>query len=211
MGTGLRRPSLYELKGSPPSVNPNPRLGIETLRQAEASVKHQFIKNILTAQLTVFHIWSDNAIVYTHTTKRFENRDQRLTRGIETVFVLAPTADWTLNLSHTYVQAKEHPKTKIIRLPHHKVCIDTSYKITRALQVFSSLIYESHRRDSVYPGYVRLPSTTDWRFGGTYQPWDFIKIHARIENILNQKREKTFGYGRRGFGVFAGITVMAGP
>lgn len=210
IGTGLRIPSLYELNGSPPHTNPNPDLGIETLRQAEVSVKHVFIQNILTGQLSVFRIWSDQAIVYVPATQRFENRDQRRSQGVETVVSIAPSSSWTINLSHTYVQAKEHPKAPIIRLPHHKVCVDASYKITANVQVFSSVIYESRRRDSVYPGFVRLASVTDWRFGGTYQPCDFIKIHARVENALNQKRESLFGYGRRGFGIFAGITLMTG-
>lgn len=209
LGTGLRFPSLFERKGLLPYTRPNLGLKPEAIRQMEMGLKHAFLEDRLTGQVTIFRSVAREAIVYAPPSLRYENRLSRRTKGVETCLVAQLVPDWMVTVSHTYVTALDKPRSPILRVPHHKVCADGTYQILPDLSVFIGAVYESRRRD-YGPGYgVRLPATTDVRFGGVYQPFAHLKVFVRCENALNQRREALWGYGRRGVGFFAGMTVLS--
>ncbi|HEX2606154.1 MAG TPA: TonB-dependent receptor, partial [Flavisolibacter sp.] len=123
--TGFRAPSIGELFGP---FGSNPNLKPEKSRTLEGGVQLQALNKKLSFLATYFDRDIKNIITYAFPAG-YVNRDRQKDHGIETELSYAPTTQWNLKVSYTYIDgnitqkagAKDTTFYNLIRRPKHTV------------------------------------------------------------------------------------------
>jgi vitamin B12 transporter len=208
-GTGFRTPSIQDIFGFPPFQIPNFNLKPEESKNFEMGIENKFADGILKTSLTAYYTRIHNIIVWDSQLKQMVNRNRRVSKGIEAKTVFNPAQEWCIVSSYSFTHARDSsPKRTVVEQPKHKVTLNVNFQASCDLQFFTGIIYESSRQSWTFLNCFKLPATTDVRVGSNYLITEDITIFGRIENLLNQKREKIYGYGRNRRGMFVGIKLM---
>lgn len=207
-GTGFRAPSLQDMFGLAPFQVPNDHLKPEKNKTAEVGIENEFAQGQVKTALTSFYNRIHHIIVWDHEIRQTVNRDRRVIKGLEAKVLFDPDPDWSLSVSYTFIHAKDGgPKRSVIRQPKHKETLNLTWQALECLEIFSGIVCESKLHDRTFLKRVTLPVTTDVRVGANYLVTDYVTVFGRIENLLDQKREKVFGYGRPRRGLYVGIKM----
>ena len=208
--TGFAAPTLYQLFRYPKTQN----LGPESTRLWDAGFEQKALNGRVAFGATYFQNAVKNQIDYDRSLRRHINRDQMKSRGFEN-FVDASLfkasgrrLDFSLN--HTFTLAEDENQAEIDRVPRHRVNFSFDYAFLNGkanLRLDGE--WESDHKD-FYPSSSAVVYIGEhWRFdvAGDYQLNDRVKLHARIENMLDEAYESAAGYGSAPFGVYSGLTV----
>ena len=208
--TGFAAPTLFQLFRFAGTQN----LGPESTRLWDAGFEQEVLNDRVEFGATYFQNAVRNQIVINDSFSRYINRDQMKSRGFEN-FVdasLFNASDRRLDfsLNHTFTLAEDENQAEIDRVPRHRVNFSFDYAFLNGkanLRLDGE--WESDHKD-FYPSSSAVVYIGEhWRFdvAGDYHLNDRIKLHARIENMLDEAYESAAGYGSAPFGVYGGLTV----
>ena len=208
--TGFAAPTLFQLFRFAGTQNLKP----ENTRLWDAGFEQKALNDRVEFGATYFRNAVKNQIVFAFSPSRYINRDQMKSRGLEN-FVnasLFEASDRRLDfsLNHTFTLAEDENRAEIDRVPRHRVNFSFDYAfLDGKANLRLDGEWESDHKD-FYPSSSAVVYIGEhWRFdvAGDYQLNDRVKLHARIENILDEAYESAAGYGSAPFGVYGGLTV----
>ena len=208
--TGFAAPTLFQLFRFAGTQN----LGPERTRLWDAGFEQKVWNDRVEFGATYFQNVVKKQIVFAWSPSRYINRDQMKSRGFEN-FVnasLFKASDRRLDFSldHTFTLAEDENQAEIDRVPRHRVNFSFDYGfINGKANLRLDGEWESDHKD-FYPSSSAVVYIGEhWRFdvAGDYQLNDRVKLHARIENVLDEAYESAAGYGSAPLGVYGGLTV----
>lgn len=210
--TGFAAPTLAQLHEYPNKTILSP----ESTELWDAGFEQSLWNNRVTFGATYFRNKIDDQLVFISTTDGWTNRDRMKSQGFEdSVSVLAFDEGGKrleLSANHTYTLTADQDGTEIDRVPRHRVNFAVDYGFLdgkASLRLDGE--WESDHKDfygsSSNSGITYLGQ--HWRFdlAAAYQATERIKLHGRIENILDVDYESAAGFASAPFGIFAGMTV----
>ena len=213
-GTSFRAPTAFDFYTSGPFSLGNPNLKPMTSRNFEIGSEITPLKNI-SLMLTYFHLdIKDLLMTITTPQGKFQriNGPGRLSEGLETFIRFRVDLHIQMRVGYTFTQAvdKETQRSSI-RVSRHQVSTGIQTTYFKNATLFAEGFYYSPRPDTAFLNNgqqrVKLPSSFVVRLGGAYQLNEHIEITGRVENILNDYSEDTYGYPNRGISIFAGVKI----
>ena len=221
-GEGIAQPTFFDLYGFfPGNFVGNPSLSAETSRGFEASIR--FRKRSFNAALTAYRQHLSKEIVDTFDPVTFQtstiNRAGASHRaGIEAEMGWAPSGRLHLSANYAYLDATEPTATPNqqaieLRRPRHSGALIADGAAGRFSYAASIAYVGEHldRRDNFPYDIVRLGSYWLAEARVAYALRSGVELFARGSNLLDQKYQDSAGYRTEGLGVFAGISLKAGP
>lgn len=202
-GTGYKAPTLSDFSGSAYSP-PNMQLKPERTKLWEFGFETSTYNNRLKTRSVAFWGTIQDVISYNPITFQSINIHKRKTRGFEFSLALEMFDDLLLRTSITQNRVldytpKAHPARQIPKYITNTSLIYRGFaksELFLELYTKSGLLGQTRSTNSVY----------FLRSGVRYVPVEHLALNMRIENALNQRREEFPGYGRRGIGVYCGLT-----
>ena len=205
LGTGFKAPSIQTFVGSNTLQVPNKNAKPEKSFLWDLSLKQFFFQKKLQAKVTYFMNKIKDLLVWDLTSERVINKNERTIRGIEFSLNYRFNKHWEITTSFTYLRAFDRePAMRALNIPPYKTTFTLMYAPTKKLSFFTETVHKSRQMN--YDN-KRIKAITDMRLGGRYRWQKNIELFGRVENVLNQKIEESYGYGRRGLGVFGGIIL----
>jgi vitamin B12 transporter len=145
------------------------------------------------------------------------NIDKARTEGVE-LFSKINTLDFlSIKLNYTYTNAIDKSKNspdygeKLLRRPTHRAAFYVDYIISELADLNFEIIYVGKKDDknfSTFPAKrIKLDPYTLINIAGHYNLFKFLKLYARVENLLDTDYEEVYGYGTPGLSAFAGIKL----
>ena len=120
--------------------------------------------------------------------------------------------------SYTYLDASEPNGRPEVRRPRHAGRADLTYLFDAGRGTFNvAAIYNGRMQDDAFnAGFNRFRVTLDdyWLItaAASYKLQKGVEVFGRVENILNDHYEETYGYNTPGMAAFAGLKfTMGGP
>ncbi|MDE0537666.1 MAG: TonB-dependent receptor [Rhodospirillales bacterium] len=208
--TGFAAPTLFQLFRFAGTQNLKP----ENTRLWDAGFEQKVLNDRVEFGATYFRNAVRNQIVFAFSPSRYVNRDQMKSRGLENFvnasLFKAPDRRLDFSLNHTFTLAEDEEGAEIDRVPRHRVNFSLDYAfLDGKANLRLDGEWESDHKD-FYPSSSAVVYIGEhWRFdvAGDYQLNDRVKLHARIENILDKAYESAAGYGSAPLGVYGGLTV----
>ncbi len=208
--TGFAAPTLYQLFRFADTQN----LGPESTRLWDAGFEQKALNDRVEFGATYFQNAVKNQIIYDQPTRRHINRKRMKSRGFENFvnasLFKAPDRRLDFSLNHTFTLAEDENRAEIDRVPRHRVNFSFDYAfLDGKANLRLDGEWESDHKDFYGSDTTVVYIGEHWRFdvAGDYQLNDRVKLHARIENILDEAYESAAGYGSAPFGVYGGLTV----
>ncbi|NKD55879.1 MULTISPECIES: TonB-dependent receptor plug domain-containing protein [unclassified Haematospirillum] len=211
-GTAWQTPSLYECYDA---CKGNPDLKSESLRGWDAG----FQQHLNSGRVILSVDWFNNMIKdqISWSSKRgtrpgctysggYDNTERVQTRGVETEFSWQLSSTLTAQGTYTW-QISQNVLTgdPLLTLPpRHQATGALGWAITPALHAQTNLRY----RDQASQFGERASEywVADFKLGWVVNK--SLRIHGRMENVLNRRYEEQYGRGTPGRSVFAGLTVQ---
>ncbi len=204
-GTGFKAPSIQTFVGSNTLQRPNTTARPEKSFLWDISLKHFFFKKKSEAKITYFINEIKDVLVWDFPTRTMVNKNKRSIRGLEFSLAHKINDQWDARTSVTYLRAFDRePAMRALNIPLYKTTFSLTYAPTQKLSFFTEVVHKSRQMNY---GNKRIKAITDVRLGGRYNWNKNIEIFGRLENALNQKIEESYGFGRRGLGLFAGFII----
>lgn len=210
-GTAWQTPSLYERYDV---CGGNPNLTSESLRGWDAGFQQRFdsgrtilsvdwFKNMIKDQIR----WSSKSSARPGCSDSggYDNTERVRARGVETELSVRLTNTLTARGTHTWQMSENQLTGERLRdLPLHQATGSLGWAITPALHAQTNLRY----RDQASQFGERASEywVADFKLGWVVN--ETLRIHGRMENVLNRRYEEQYGRGTPGRSVFAGLTVQ---
>ncbi|MBT8382808.1 MAG: TonB-dependent receptor [Ignavibacteriaceae bacterium] len=145
------------------------------------------------------------------------NIDNAKTEGIEFFSKIHSFDFISIKLNYTYTSAVDRSVSslefgrKLLRRPTHRASFFADYIISDRANINFELIYVGEKDDKNFSNFpverIKLNAYTLINIAGHYKLFDFIKMFARVENILDSEYEDVYGYGTPGLSAFAGLKL----
>lgn len=210
-GTGFKAPSLYQLY-EPTYGNRN--LSPEKNRGWDAGVEQAFLDGLVEVGFTWFQNDFKDLIEFDSGTWSYRNIARAASRGAEVTATLRPTEEMTLRAGYTYTRTEDKSTgEELLRRPEHKVSLNGEYRFLGKGNAALGITYVGQRADRFFDpvsyssqrvslgGYLLVNLAASWQVN----PW--LRIHGRIDNLLNRDYEQVKGFGTPGIAGYAGVTV----
>ena len=208
VGSGFKIPTLFQLYSMfgnehlVPQKNTGIDIGIEqSIEKARASIG-----------ITYFYNAFKDLIDFDPVTYTYLNIAEATTTGIEIYSYFVPSGSFTGRVWYTFTDAKDDTAgERLLRRPRHKFGISANYNYREKLNITPSVIYVGEREDmdySIYP--VARTTLRSYVLANLAASYDFVRYfqgYVKIDNLFDQQYEEVFGYGARGIGVYAGVTI----
>lgn len=205
MGTGFKAPSIQTFVGSGPLQRPNPDAKPERSFLWEVSAEQSFWRGQLTTKATYFKNTINDILVWDPGSHRLINKDQRTISGLEFSTTYAVNETWHTEASLTVLRAFDRqPAQRALNIPRIKTSLSITYAPTTKLSFFIEAVHKSRQMNY---NDKHVAATLDVRLGAQYAATETIEIFGRVENVLNEKTEEIYGFGRRGTGFYAGLNL----
>jgi vitamin B12 transporter len=213
IGTGFKAPSLYYLY--------DPAYGNEKLNPEKSFGWDFGIEQFLFAQnlsfgTTFFYNKFSNMFGYDKNFKTI-NINLAITKGLEVYLEAKPFDELILKANYTFTDARDiSPNSsdfdkKLLRRPESKLGFYSSYSFIPKANINAEVIWVGVREDmdfSTYPSKrVELKGYVLLNLAAHYNLFDFLRLNARVENILDTDYEDVFGYGTAGLSFYGGIRI----
>ncbi len=205
MGTGFKAPSIQTFVGANTLQLPNTNAKPEKSFLWDISLKQSFFQEKLQTQVTYFINEIKDVLAWDFLSRTMINKDKRSIRGLEFSLNYTLNTRWKMGGAFTYLRAFDRePAMRALKIPTYKTSFDLTYSPTEKLSFFTEAIHKSRQMDY---GNKRINAVTDVRLGGRYHWSETLEIFGRLENALHQKIEESYGFGRRGAGIFGGFVL----
>jgi vitamin B12 transporter len=144
------------------------------------------------------------------------NINQAVTKGAEFFLQAKPVDGLDLKVNYTLTEARDISpnsamfNTKLLRRPESKVGFFTGYSFVPKTNVNTEIIWVGTREDIDFSTYQRteLKAYVLINLAAHYDVFDFLRLNARVENLLDTDYEEVFGYGTAGLSFYGGIKLM---
>ncbi len=145
------------------------------------------------------------------------NINKAETNGVE-VFTTADLIDGVrVKANYTYLNARDKSENtpnynqKLIRRPENKAGLYVSYTWNNSANFNIDVMYVGKRDEfdfATYPATrIIMPDYFLINLAAYYDLFSFLRLQARIENLLNKQYEEIYGYGTPGFSIYGGINL----
>jgi vitamin B12 transporter len=236
-GTGVESPTFGDIFGFPGFSLPNLALQPETSRSIDFGIEQRLFANRLKVDITAFQNRIDNRIatvffndpVFGPSFHSDNVAGRTKVEGIELTATALITADLTLDLSYTYMNTQSPAGAELIRRPRNSGSAYLNYAVPQWRANFNlGVAYQGRSRDTDFCGLsagscsvfapptfpspfdVNLRGSTLVTLAGSYDVTDYLQLHARVENALDQRYEQVVYYGSPRIAAYGGLTLKFG-
>jgi vitamin B12 transporter len=144
------------------------------------------------------------------------NIKEAATKGWEFTVEAKPFDGLNLKANYTYTDARDlSPNSadydkKLLRRPENKAGIYASYSFTQKANINFDFIWVGKRDDINFSLFERTQLEDYFliNIAAHYDVFDFLRLNARIENLLDTDYEEVYGYGTAGLSFYGGIKFM---
>ena len=207
-GTGFKAPSLFQLYSSFGSDSLSP----EESSGWDAGIEQHLAGGRLVLGATWFQNDFDNLIQFDGGSFTYANLVRVETRGFEFIASGQPTDRIDLMLGYTWTDTEDrNTGEELLRRPGGKLSLAAHFQVTSSLGLNLDLIQVGSRDDldfATFPAArVELPEYTLLNLAARWQVTPRVRLHARVENAMDEEYQEVLGYGAPGLGAYAGIQL----
>lgn len=208
-GTGFTTPTIYQIFGGKPYVDPNFDLKAETSKGYDVGVE---IRPTVNSIFTFSHFYTNYKEMIGYQNNRYVNLDRAKIKGFELAGSVKLNDQWALSGSYTYLNAKQRSEggvyEQMLRRPKHQITANVTYQPIQNLTLNASAIYYSQREDAVFgkPN-VKLDAFTLFDIAGSYKINRTFEVDAKIQNLFNKDYEFARGYREKGRTAYLGVNI----
>jgi vitamin B12 transporter len=210
-GTGFLAPSLYQLYD--PSFG-NLSLQPENSTGFDAGFEQPLWDDFVRVGATYFHQDYNSLIDFVSTgffTGQYFNVGQAQSDGVEAFADLKGVRNLKMRLDYTSTHAWDAATgLPLIQGPQDKLSLETYYR-QNAVEWGISFVVVGPRPDLNFSTYPATRVTMDsYRLVNLRAAWQIdprVKLFARVDNLLNQTYEETWGYGTPGLSAYLGVKL----
>ena len=208
-GTGFTTPTIYQIFGGKPYVDPNFDLKAETSKGYDVGVE---IRPTVNSIFTFSHFYTNYKEMISYQNNRYVNLDRAKIKGFELAGSVKLNDQWALSGSYTYLNAKQRSEggvyEQMLRRPKHQITANVTYQPIQNLTLNASAIYYSQREDAVFgkPN-VKLDAFTLFDIAGSYKINKTFEVDAKIQNLFNKDYEFARGYREKGRTAYLGVNI----
>ncbi|MBD3869077.1 MAG: TonB-dependent receptor [Acidobacteria bacterium] len=207
-GTGFKAPSLFQLYSSFGSTNLSP----EESAGWDAGIEQRLADGKVILGATWFRNDFDNLIQFDGGSFTYANIARAETRGIEFTAAASPSDRIDLVFGYTWTDTEDRGSgEELLRRPGSKLSLAAHYQVTSGLGLNLDLVQVGARDDLDFASFpaarVELPDYTLLNLAAGWQASPRVRIHARIENVLDEEYQEVLGYGAPGLGAYAGVKL----
>ncbi len=212
IGTGFKAPSLYYLY--------DPAYGNENLNPEESfgwdfGIEQYLFAQNLSIGTTFFYNKFSDMFGFDYVTFKTINIKKAVTKGLEVYIEAKPIDELSLKANYTFTDARDtSPDSpdfdkKLLRRPESKLGFYTSYTFIPKANINAEVIWVGVREDIDFSTYQRteLKGYVLINLAAHYDVFDFLRLNARAENLLDTDYEEVFGYGTAGLSFYGGIKL----
>lgn len=212
IGTGFKAPSLYYLY--------DPAYGNENLNPEESfgwdfGIEQYLFAQNLSIGTTFFYNKFSEMFGFDYVTFKTVNIKQAVTKGLEVYLEAKPTYELSFKANYTFTDARDiSPNSpdfdkKLLRRPESKIGLYTSYTFIPKANINAEVIWVGVSEDVDFSTYQRteLKGYVLINILAHYDVFNFLRLNARVENLLDTDYEEVFGYGTAGLSVYGGIKL----
>ncbi len=205
-GTGFNAPSMTERYGSS-WYNPNPDLRAEKSRGWDIGFDQHLWDGRVTLSSTYFHNRFRDMIdaqpVSGSWMYVYGNINRATSQGVENAVLLQLTKAVSFRAAYTYLDVRnDTADTRVAYKPRHTADADLQWAIDSKWTVGTGLHIVADRLRSAT---LEMEDYTTARVYASYAVNDQLRIKARVENVLDEKYEESFGYPALPIGVFGAV------
>lgn len=208
-GTGFKAPSLYQLYD--PTYG-NRSLSPEKSRGWDAGVEQAFMDGRMEVGATWFSNDFEDLIEFDSNASTYRNIAKAETCGVELSATARPVDGLILRAGYTWTKTEDRSTgEKLLRRPENKFSFEADYRFNGKGNVNLGMVYVGKRSDNDYASWPATPV----EMGGyllvnlatSYDINKWLRLFARVENLLDRRYEEVKGYGAPGIGGFGGVRV----
>ena len=209
-GTGFRAPSFFELYAKDAFFVGNTALNPETARGWDVGISHKLGEH-LSMGLTWFEIRMDDLITtdFGVNPATVVNLEKAGTQGIEMSLAGKVLDRVTYRLSYTWLEADNlSAGRRLLRRPRHTLGFDVRMRLTDRFGAGFGMHLVRDSKD-IHAQTFDTVSGDDYFVGrlfAQYQHNENLRLHLRIENVLDADYEEVNGYPGLPFGLFGGMS-----
>ena len=202
--TGFRAPSLNQLY-TPKYGNKN--LTPETSQTLDLGFEIPFVIHKYTG--SIFYTDLKNRLSYDPATYVNQNRGKARIVGFENIFTSQMTAEINIDLSVTWLEAKDTTANqKLERRPNYNAKLSSSYKGDKQTYTLEG-DFNSRKPDIDSTGNrVSVPSYIIYNFYYNHELTKNYSTYAKVQNILDKDYEDVYSYGTAGMSMTLGLKYI---
>lgn len=201
-GTGFKAPSLDQLYG----FGGNPDFDPERSKGWDIGIDQELFGEKVILSATYFENDIEDLISWNSVSFSLTQTDEVESRGVELSATYSPLKALTLDFNYTHTDAEDKETGKqLIRRPRNKFSTDLAYHFHDRGNIGISTIHVSDRKDTT--NRVKLAGYTLVNLTASYQVNDTIRLHGRIDNLLDKDYEEVFGYETPGVSGYVGAQL----
>lgn len=184
------------------AVAANTDLRPETSEAVEVGVDWRLWDDRLTLSTTVFHQETENLINFSFAVGGYENIAATTSRGMELAAAVDLTKSLRLDTSYTYTDATDDSTdARLVLVPMHMGFAQLAWDPDGAFSGALSVTTTGAQQDLF--GDVAAWSRVD--ASAAYDLGEGFTLFGRVENLLDEDYQRTFGYGTPGLSGYAGL------
>jgi vitamin B12 transporter len=204
-GTGFKSPSLDQLYG----FAGDPDLDPEKSKGWDAGIDQGFFGNKISLSATYFENDFEDLITWDPINSILIQTDEAKTKGVELSTMFKPLDSLTIDFNYTYTDTEDKETgDQLLRRPRNKFGANINYIFLDRGNIGLGVIYVGEREDTVSGSRVELADYTVLNATASYQITKMIRIHGRIDNLLDEDYEEVSGYGTPGISGYVGAKVI---
>lgn len=213
-GTGVVDPSYFELFANSFGFVGNPNLRPEKNQSFDIGVEIPFWAGRGLVDITAFHddLTDEITSVFDPVsgTSTFINQTGDSTRrGVEIAGSLAATDSLDLNLSYTYLDAKNPDRSVEVRRPRHELLLSATQQFMAGRgSVTADVRYVADNYDTQFWGSfatAKLPDYVTVGVSAQYDLTETLQLTGRVVNLLDEEYSDVWGYASRPRTVYVGL------
>jgi len=218
-GTGVRLPTMFENFGSiPGTFKPNPDVGPERVKGWDAGVEVTLMPRTWTLDVTYFDSdFTDKIDGFAFdlesglfTAANLPGVSMR--SGVEVASRIELMRGLSLGLAYTYLDARDPDGAQEIRRPPHSGRADLRYLFDGGRGTFDiAAVYNGEMVDTAFVqdpfGSATVP-LNDYllvNVAASYQMSPGVEVFGRVENLLDEDYQESYGYETAGIAAYAGL------
>ena len=213
IGTGFKAPSLVYLY--------DPGFGNEELKPEEnfgwdAGIEQFLWTSGISIGVTYFSNEFTNLIGLDENFKSI-NIDKAEIKGVEIFTTIKPVQNVSIKANYTYLDSKDLSDNSpdkglpLLRRPMHKAGLNVDYSFLQRANVNFEIIYVGEKDDKDFSSFpaerIIIDSYTLVNLAAHYDIFEFIRIFARVENLLDADYEEVLGFGTPKLSGFVGFKI----
>jgi len=213
-GTGGVDPTYFELFADSFGFVGNPNLSPEKNKSFDLGVEFALARG--TVDVTAFYadltdeitsVFDPDLGASTYINQSGDSNRQ----GVEVSGDYALTNTLDLNLSYTYLHAKNPDGSVEVRRPRHELLLSATQKFLDGRgSVTADIRYVGDNYDTQFWGSFqteKLPDYTTVGLSAQYAITDNVKLTGRVVNLFDEEYSDVWGYATRGQTLYAGLSA----